>query len=666
MDDNSATPNGAGTAIPQGYSTTAPGSTPQGPTSNAIPQGYSTTAPSGDQIGASTNTSSDQSGFLSRTYETSGAKGAVDLAKAAIGRPIDLYHQAVDAFKSGDWKTGTATALKITHILPDTNDPLNKAANSLIMQPLEEIKANYKQNREQGMGKVASAVTPSANKALADQSVDEMKKGQYSEGVGDVIRGITGSHAIGAVPIVGGVVQNIGDLAGKDIHDKNWKALAGDIAGPMLTMGVGKILEELGAGSSASKNPVTENTVRPGVQKIAGVDVPVSTPQAANQSLASKVLEKGATATGAQKFINEHTQPAAMQANVQNLAQSAMHSADEIRTLRGEPLTAQNPPSVQSVDDVAEFLKKEAKPTYTKLDQAAQPDIRGWERDKANWDAQNPQPQAPSKLPSPTTGPAPTTAENAVKKAQYQSQAQQWKQSESDWLDNNPKPKTFTQLQDQLSNAKDTMDSKFASQVDKEAAIKNYPNYKQEMDNYLTKHSNVVDPSELKSADKIWGQSKRYEWVADKVRSATTGTSSTSSSLKQQPMTLKEASLKGLPSQFDNKFGNGAWKETLGTEGVKNYNDILNALKNPISGSIPFDVFVRDHVFGTLIKGGSLTSPITNNILFNPELGQSVLKLWKSTAKGAAPAVKAAPLAGPPSKAAQRDVYNGASGLAGQ
>jgi len=633
-------------------------SQPQGnqPQGGGVPNGVTLTpiTPGSQPTGASNTDNTEQPGFWGRTYETSGIKGAVDLGKQVIGRPIDLYHQSVAAFKAGDWKTGTEKAYQLTGVLADKDNPLAKAAENLLAQPLEEIKAGYKQNREAGMGPVQAAVTPSAS----TQSVQGAKTLQknladnnYSAAIGDMISNAGGSHTVGAVPVIGPAVQQITSLLGKDIKDKNWKAVAGDAFGPMLTMGLGKILEGIGAGagSTSTLGDVTDNAVRPGTTNIAGVDVPTTTASVADQSAASKALTSGASATGAQGFIEKYTTPAAAKANVSNMAQSAIDSANELRSIRGEAPVSPVLNVIDGDNSIVSFLKNEAKTTYSKLDNAVKPDIDAWNQANKDWHDNNPRPEKPPTGPSPTVGTPATATQKAAAKAAYTAKVDAWEQDEANWLEDNPKPKTFAELQDQIGKAEDTIDSKFSSQVDKNNAIKNLPKFRQEMTDFMNRYGASVNPNELTTADNLWARSKRFEWVANRVRTATTGElpGTNTGALKPVPLKLDFNRLKTLPNQFDTKFGSGTWNELLGSDGVKNYNDILRALQNPISGQVPFDVYIRDYIGdGVVLRGGrKLLSYLPDHLLFNPEFGQTALNLWKSSAKAAAPAAKAAPAA---------------------
>jgi hypothetical protein len=50
------------------------------------------------------------------------------------------------------------------------------------------------------------------------------------------------SHAAGAIPDVGLAIQQVGNDLDTDLHDRNYRAVAGDVLGPLLTFGVGKTI----------------------------------------------------------------------------------------------------------------------------------------------------------------------------------------------------------------------------------------------------------------------------------------------------------------------------------------------------------------------------------------------------------------------------------------
>ena len=195
-------------------------------------------------------------------------------------------------------------------------------------------------------------------------------------------------------------------------------------------------------------------------------------------------LQHFSTPQGAQNFVDTQVQPAARKALQATLSQPAVDAVDELRTLRNEPTLEDNPPKLKTTSAIAKFMSGEAKKTYQVLDDAAQHDIDQWTE-------------------------------------QYGEQAQ--KNAVQEGITIPEKPKLFTELQDQINDAKSTIGNKGASQVEKQTAIKDLPIYQKEMQAFMDKHGDLVNPSELKTANSVYSQSKRYDWVAKKLRSATQG-----------------------------------------------------------------------------------------------------------------------------------------------
>jgi hypothetical protein len=625
----------------------------------------------------------DQPGFFSRAYETSGLKGIVDLGKATAQRPIDLYHQAVEAAQKGDWKSASEAAnhllaMPITAGLDDKDSPLRKAATAIIMQPVNAVADEFKNQRKQGQGKVQAAVSTADNllnpatrvvnavHAAAPRVKSDIASGNYAGVAGDAIGAATENNAVGAVPLLGGAVQQVGGNLDTDLHNHNYGAVLGDVTGPLATMGVGKLLGALGlggeeAGAAAAdttgvKPPpipgeVTPNPnipkVAPGTTNVAGQEIPVSTNNptlAAGQGAASKVLSSVASPEGAAKFVKNEVAPAAAKAVPKAFTQTALDSAANLRNLRGDaPLTPGTAPKLYSIDDIANYMKKEAKGTYSKLDDAAKPEIQDWE-DKYG-DAK---PSGPKTI----EGEGPEIPD---------------------------RPKSFTQLQDQVRNAKATANSKFASQVDKEAAQEALPKYQQEMDDFLDKHSDVVNDGELEAANKVHAQGLRYEYIADRLRSAFKGTTG-GTTTAGQPTTISVGPLQRLESQFDIKYQPGAFKKLLGPQGYRNYNEVLNTMASPKVGSAFMDWL--NQIPLNIGKVGAIpVSKIADHLLFNPEAGSTAIKLFKATQKAAgaakdavkatarvaAPAAQAAPAVGPSLQQQQQSVMSdAASNLGGQ
>lgn len=273
-------PDEYSTPIPQGAS-----STPPAAAGGASADEYSTPIPQGASSTPSATTPPSQPGLLDsaesfvthaarRAYETSGAKGLVDLGTQVAQRPIDMYHTAVAAAQKGDWKTASAVASQLVFgdhgIKLDKTNPLYKAAEALIMQPVNEVKAEYADKRKQGQGAGAAALDTANSILNPVQKMSDaihtavprihadIASGNYTGAVGDVA-GMANSHATGAIPLVGGAVQQIYGNIDQDLHNHDYGAVLGDVTGPLATMGIGKLLGTVGeAGETAQAAEAAE------------------------------------------------------------------------------------------------------------------------------------------------------------------------------------------------------------------------------------------------------------------------------------------------------------------------------------------------------------------------------------------------------------------------
>lgn len=509
------------------------------------------------------------------TLETSGLAGGATLLSREAAHRVDAYHRAIDAVKSNNWKAAVNFAYAAISGA-DKNDPLYDAAKGIIQSPWEETKAAY----------------------------EEAKKGNLGEAT---------IHAATAVPVLGPGARFVGEKTAQDIKEGELSKAAGDVAGFAATLGFGKGLSGE-AEEAAAKTGEAATKVRPTTVEIAGEKVPVSTPQLQEQSGLSKVIQKAASKEGAQEFISKEAQPVAARATQSNFSKAALKDVEKLQTIRGDaPAEA---PVLNTVDDIASHLRKSAKDTYSKLDDAAALDHQQWEVEHKQWEMGQKE-KIEGELPE-GSAPSPEPVE----------------------------PKSFTELQDDISNAEKTLSSKFSSTTDKGAAKDSLPKLKQQMDDFLTKHEDVVDSKELGAADSVWRRSKQYDWIADKMRSATSGTTGTVSALKQKPITLKTTSLEGLPAKFDTEFGEHSFERLLGDDGVKNYNDILNVLRNPIQRSNFTKWASRALVggagylaagpvgLGAALMGKAGISSLADNLLFNPEFGQKALSGWRAAKTG--------------------------------
>lgn len=528
---------------------------------------------------ASTNT------VLSHAANTSGLSSVAHLIPAEAAHRVQMYNSALEALKKGDHKTAAMYAYAAISGA-DKNDPLFEAAKSIIATPYEEAKAAIE-----------------ADKKARETGDKKLQADAYS-------------HALGAVPIAGPILQQTTKDLGNAIGGKeDASAVGGDVLGVLGTLGFGKLLggagEVEGEAAPRPSNVRAGNSglgtgVRPSEIEIAGEKVPVSQAQLpdAQQSVGTKVAKQFASHKGAQKFIDERVQPAAQKAAQSNFSQAGLSQVEKLQQLRGE--TPAEAPVLNTVDDIAKHLETEAQKTYKTLDEASKAD------------------SAAAKSSNPNTD----VLDASGKPVDMTKQTAQ--------------PKAFTELQSQIRDAEQTLKSRTASTTEKGAAKEALPGLQKEMTDFLQKHGDAVAPGELDAADAAWQSAQRYKWIAKKMRVATKGTEGTDSVLAQKPTQLNPKSLENMPGQFDNKFGQGSFQKLLGDEGVKNFNDIQNVLRNPIERSA-FEEWLHKTVLGAAgfaLEGplggvGALVGKIglkhfADNLLFNPEFGQGMMKAWNA------------------------------------
>jgi hypothetical protein len=351
---------------------------------------------------------------------------------------------------------------------------------------------------------------------------------------------------------------------------------------------------------------------------VAGQDIPVAAthpelPQPT--SLSGKIIQGAATKAGATNFVANEVQPAAVNAVQKNFAQSASDVVDQLNKIQNPDGEAQVvKPTLDTVDQTAKYMKGEAQKTYQKLDAAGQADIDAWEA-KYGKDAK---------------------AKPTVTMMTHEDKLLP--------IDENgnkipPKPKLFTELQDQISDTKSTIGNSGASQVDKQQAIKDLPMYEQEMKDFLTKHGQAVNPGELDAANSTYSKGLRYDYLADKLRQATKGAGS-GTLFNGDITSLSPKALENLPRQYETKFGEGSFTDLLGSKGAKNYNDIVNTLKTPKTGRLFFQML--QHLPLYVGKIGTIPSgAVADKILFDPVAGQRVLNAFREIEETANATAKA-------------------------
>jgi hypothetical protein len=363
---------------------------------------------------------------------------------------------------------------------------------------------------------------------------------------------------------------------------------------------------------------------------VANTEIPVAATHPENVENLSPVGEavKGySTKQGAKNFVAEQVQPSAQKALQGNFSQSAVDSVNGLRALRNEDPYEEGQPVLKTTAGIAKFMKGEAQKTYQTLDDAAQHDIDEW-TNKYGKAAQKEE------------------AKEGVK--DFASKLDEYGKPSTEGVNNGPKvtdippkPKLFTELQDQINDAKDTIKSKGSSQVDKQTAIENLPKYEQEMKNFMKAHPDLVDDQELSEANKVYAEGTRYDWIAKQLRSATKGAQA-GGKFSGDTIQIRPQALENMEGQYDNKFGEGAFKKLLGAKAYNNYNTVVNTLKTPETGS----KFVEWLNNLPLHAGKILTIPagsFADRLLFDPEIADQIIDKFKGASELAAKTGKWAP-----------------------
>jgi hypothetical protein len=525
----------------------------------------------------------------SHFMQSSGIAPVKSLISMEAAHRLETFQQAVAAFRAGNYTDAVRLAYFVVSGA-DPGDPLAQAAAEIIKHPVQEAQEAYKAARS-GQGLEAA------------------------------------QHAIESVPVVGGIGKPIGE----DIAKREWGSLIGDVFGPLATLAMGEFLgpgartaeegaaarAELNAANKDAADEVAKHGVRPDTMNIAGVEVPTFAPQAAEKT----VLAKGATKLGSEegltKAITEQTQPAAVQATHANFAQSAESDVNALRSMRDqEPIKMS---ARMSLDETAAQLRREAADTYSKLDTASEDEVSAYQEQVEQAEQQD---------------------ADALKKWKAEGQGNTPKPEPTELPE---KPKTFRQLQDQINDAEYA--AAHGDQVAKGEARKNLPAYHEEMDKFIADHSDIVDPTEVNAADQLTKRASRYDWINKKLRTATKGTTDTASSLQQVPETLNAGSLERLKGQFNNRFGEGAFEQMLGTDGLQNYNNIINLLQTP-KMAMTFTKWLTRRAAvtaGGAAAGGAIAGPVggvvglmaptmvrslIDHLLFDPEFGSYTLNAF--------------------------------------
>lgn len=616
------------------------------PLDNQTAQGQTTTAPA----------SGLQSPTFSSRFVENGPVGAFEgvsklmdaedeYTKSHPFSAMEYYHQALDALRKGDYKGATAAAGKVLAGNDFNEDnPLRKAAEQILTSPFTELtKAT----------KYADAATRHAlnEPGTPDASVQEVDKG-------DVVGNLESAakHAVQAIPVAGKPISDTVD----DARSGHYGAALGDLVGGLSSFGLAKILgpgsaaEGEEAGAAGKEAGVSQPTVRPKEIDVAGKKIPVAsnTPNLpGKQSLVSRAFSSVASKQGAKDFVQNHVAPAAREATHATFAQSAIDDVNTMRTLRGDdPVQT---PTLNNADDVGDYLQKQgAKPTYQKLDSAIAPEQQKYDAafaqktqeaetlDKSiNYANVAVRKARVGQMESKQFGDemAIKRANGNLADARLKLSRLQLKQAQTPTPEEalGERPMGITEFKDkihELENVADP-DNQFSTGEAKAAAVKQLPVLRNNLQDFLDAHKDVVNPDELSAADRMYAKGYQYKWIGQQLRGASRGIGA-GNTFEADPLTYETKQLESLPSRFNKKYkDDNAWANLLGQRGVRNYNDILHTLQDPRTGSAFLKLMQKfnpvEIPVGSAAEAGA--GQVSNAVLFNPDAGQTLLKVWRAS-----------------------------------
>ena len=570
----------------------------------------------------------EQPGFVSRLMDTSGAEGLGKLAGQTAGyvgnMPAHVYNrvqgleQAYAALKQGDLKK----ANMIAHtLLSGPDDPITAMAKNLIKVPFDEALEAYKSFK-------------------ANPSVDNLTAAQ---------------HGIRSIPLIGEPAEHVGGLIAEDLRTHNWSGLSGDLVGivPALLMGAeGNAAEAASTsgaeGAAEAATDATSNAIRPTQRMIGRTPVPVTALQAENPSMGARALKTLANNPAAEqaKFAAERTQPAAVNAAVTSLEDVARNHIQTLRDKLGDntPFEA----DMSTLRKQSGAMKDAAQEVYTKFDKASDEDQAAFKDQQVAKKEAYDQEQADKKTDF-------EDDQKAKKEAFEKSEQSKTKASENtpaphkaakfkaekfepDEFEEDERPLTFREMQTKRSDAMNNMRAGTTPAAYKTAQME-LNSVEKQMDDFAGKHDDVVSPDEYSLANSTRRAAGQHDFIADRLK-IDKGTG-------EIPASITRGSLKTLPQTFEKRYGDGSFAKYLGPEGFKNYNAVRDVLENPTQGqglwhmakvltrhaaSLGAGYAAGGGVAGAaaLDAGQVALGHIAENLLFNPEYGQTVMAAWRA------------------------------------
>jgi hypothetical protein len=556
--------------------------------------------------------SPEKKGFGTGLYEQT-IGGFTNLAKLTTNYYKKKFSQANDpvGYAKQIAKMGNPI-LMLRDAMNDKDHPLHQIATGLVAAHRQEIKRSDD---------------------LMQQAKDFASMGDWKNAALAAMQS-TGHTVASIVPAVGPVAGQIGE----DVAD-NPAYAAGEATGLISSILAPGMVTK---GTRALVSPISEEVpgvMRPGVQTIAGEKVPVSAPQMRGEitpagvekpPLVTRIATKvGGTEKAAGEMIAKYTQPKAVEATYSNLTEKALDEIDNLRSVRAEPSIKTTAPAIKNPAEASSLMKQEAQKTYQPLDTAIESDHAAWEKEKLEWEnIDNPKPEVRPKA-SPTTGQQ-TAGSKAVEAQRFKGEMQAWKDANEGWEAANPEPKSFAELQGDIQRANRTINSNSPAITSdmRSQAIKDLDTANKQMAEFTNKYSNLVNPGELQAANKLYSEAFKMSELSDKLKPIIKGTTGTQSSMIREPLHINVERLESIPNELNKEvgWGDGEFEKFMGPARMSNWNDVINALKNPLKGkaslldSIPY--------VGKAL--GLLPDVVMNKLLFDPEFGRSILQMYKT------------------------------------
>ena len=572
--------------------------------------------------------STEQPGFVKRAIDNSGAGGIGNFIGQAGGyigtmpgrtmNRVQGIQEAYAALKQGDLHK----ASMIAHTLatgPD--DPVTEMAKNIIKMPFEEAVEAYK--------------------ALRNQAVD------------DPTAYLTAAqHGIRAIPVIGPGAEQVGSNIAEDFHNNNWAGLSGDIVGilPSLLFGAeGKAAEAAEAsGAEGAAEAATEakrNAIRPSQRMIGRTPVTVSALQDPNPSLRARALKLIANdpASAQAKMIAQRTAPEAATATVTSLEDVARKRIQSVRDEMGIHTPFES--DMSTISKQADAMRESAQEIYQKFDKAAEQEQEDYktqtaldkeqhELEQDNKEAEFNEDQKAKKEAFDKEQQA-KVEKSADKETPYKAKPFKAEKFEAEDFKPEDRPLTFNEMQIQRRRLVTAMQKNAIPYAEGEDAIKKIEG---QMDDFAQRHSDVVSPEDYKLANDVYTSATKHDFLAKRIKIAV-GTD-------EIPTAISKGSLSALPQAFDQKFGPDAFENYLGPKGLANYNAVRNVLENPAQASLLVR-FVKS-IMGEAVGAGAgalsgegqmgvyagmaakySAGHIAENLLFNPEYGQSVLAAYR-------------------------------------